>query len=33
VSAEVEKNEPGTLKYQFFRAGTAEAPKIVVWEV
>ncbi|KAK3308516.1 uncharacterized protein B0T15DRAFT_524596 [Chaetomium strumarium] len=33
VATEVEKNEPGTLKYQWFRTGTAEAPTIVVWEV
>lgn len=31
-SAYVQQNEPGTLKYQWFRAGTAEQPKIVVWE-
>ncbi|KAK4239383.1 hypothetical protein C8A03DRAFT_14228 [Achaetomium macrosporum] len=33
MSTDVEKNEPGTLKYQWFRAGTAEEPKIFVWEV
>lgn len=28
----VQKNEPGTLKYQWFKAGTPDQPKIVVWE-
>jgi hypothetical protein len=28
----VQKNEPNTLKYQWFKTGTAEQPKIVVWE-
>ncbi|KAK4196745.1 hypothetical protein QBC40DRAFT_5003 [Triangularia verruculosa] len=29
----VEENEPGVLQYQWFRAGTADEPKIVVWEI
>lgn len=28
----VKENEPGVLKYQWFRAGTPEKPLIVVWE-
>ncbi|KAK4118760.1 hypothetical protein N657DRAFT_650953 [Parathielavia appendiculata] len=33
AAAYVQQNEPGTLKYQWFRSGTPEQPKIVVWEV
>lgn len=32
LSTSVQQNEPGTLKYQWFRAGTAEEPKVIVWE-
>ncbi|KAK4172762.1 hypothetical protein QBC36DRAFT_246881 [Triangularia setosa] len=32
VSSYVKENEPGVLQYQWFRAGTEEEPKIVVWE-
>ncbi|KAK4096416.1 hypothetical protein N658DRAFT_501603 [Parathielavia hyrcaniae] len=33
AAAYVQQNEPGTVKYQWFRSGTPEQPKIVVWEV
>ncbi|KAK4162946.1 hypothetical protein QBC43DRAFT_320737 [Cladorrhinum sp. PSN259] len=29
----IEATEPNTLKYQYFKSGTPEEPKIVVWEV
>lgn len=32
VSNYVKENEPGVLQYQWFRTGTEEKPKIVVWE-
>ncbi|KAK0742539.1 hypothetical protein B0T21DRAFT_382125 [Apiosordaria backusii] len=33
VSSYVKENEPGVLQYQWFRAGTDEEPKIIVWEL
>jgi quinol monooxygenase YgiN len=33
IASGVEATEPGVLKYQWFKAGTPEEPKIVVWEV
>ncbi|KAK0668064.1 hypothetical protein QBC41DRAFT_277646 [Cercophora samala] len=33
VSNHVKEHEPGVLQYQWFRAGSDEEPKIVVWEL
>lgn len=33
VSDYVKENEPGVLKYQWFRSGPPEKPKIYVWEM
>ncbi|KAG7287596.1 hypothetical protein NEMBOFW57_007108 [Staphylotrichum longicolle] len=33
VASGVEATEPGVLKYQWFKTGTPEEPRIVVWEV
>lgn len=33
VASGVEATEPGVLKYQWFKTGTPQEPKIVVWEV
>ncbi|KAK4160567.1 hypothetical protein QBC43DRAFT_270222 [Cladorrhinum sp. PSN259] len=33
VADYVKENEPGILKYQWFLSGTAEQPKIYVWEI